>query len=99
HRPRPRAHPRLQRHDPSLPGHRPHEIDLPLPGPRLSLDGRTWECREGIARLVVRPDRTTRLTQPGHNGTTRTTRLTQPGHNEMPSPLSVCPGCVSRVPG
>ena len=28
-------------------GHRPHEADLPLPGPRLPADGCAWECGEG----------------------------------------------------
>ena len=38
----PRPRPRLQRHDPALPGHRPHAADLPLPGPRLPPDRRAW---------------------------------------------------------
>ena len=39
----------LQRHDPALPGHRPHAADLPLPGPRLPADRRAWQCGQGIA--------------------------------------------------
>ena len=54
HRRGPRPHPRLQRHDPALPGHRPHPADLPLPGPRLPPDRRARERGEGPAGLTPR---------------------------------------------
>ncbi len=42
----------LQRHDPALPGHRPHAADLPLPGPRLPPDRRAREGGEGAAGVT-----------------------------------------------
>ena len=39
----------LQRHDPALPGHRPHAADLPLPGPRLPPDRRAREGGAGAS--------------------------------------------------
>ena len=42
--PRPRARP--ERDDPALHGHRPHEADLPLPGPALPPDRRARRSRQ-----------------------------------------------------
>ena len=49
----PRPHPRLQRHHPALPGHRPRAADLPVPGPRLPPDRRARERGEGPAGVGV----------------------------------------------
>ena len=52
HRQGPRPRPRPQRDDPALPGHRPHEADLPVPGPALPADRRARRSRQGHPRVA-----------------------------------------------
>ena len=49
--------PRPARHDAAPARLRPHQADLPLPGPRLPADGRARRSGEGTARVIcaVRP--------------------------------------------
>ena len=52
HRPGPGPRPRLERHDPALPGHRAHAADVPLPRPRLPPDRRPRQRGPGIAHVT-----------------------------------------------
>ena len=48
-------HPRSERHDPALPGHRPQTADVPLPRPRLPPDRRAWPRGARPAGLTPPP--------------------------------------------
>ena len=53
HRREPGPRPRPARHDPALPGHRPHAADVQVPGPRLPADRRARQGGEGDFAMTV----------------------------------------------
>ena len=50
---RPGPRPRPARHDPALPGHRPHAADLQVPGPAPPADRRARDGGQGLAELIL----------------------------------------------
>ena len=76
HHREPGARPRPARHDPALPGHRPHAADVQVPGPPPPADRRAREGREGDSGIGYETDRS--LPQFGFGAVNRAIRPKTP---------------------